>query len=305
MIGTFFKRIMAKKVDSTVDLVRYLPVSARKGRVLAVGDLHGEYYFLMKALHALEFDFEKDRLLCLGDIHDRGRNSEKCLDLLREPWVDSVLGNHELMLLDSVTPDGTLPDVGNGSLDMWMDNGGEWVWGASKARVAEWRKLLLGTVPLNWVVERRDGRRALVCHAEPDPKELGDILAIRNRPVSVRQLFGSPAVWGRRMLSVVQDVTLSRVQKQQQLRWLEGVLFSVHGHTQLETAGWINNLLFADTGAVFGNRLTLVDLDHVIPGRSNGIHALDIASERLVSYAGTNFYSDPRFAGRFVDGKIP
>ncbi len=303
MIKTIMKKIMPKRADCTIDLVRYLPVSERRGRVLAVGDLHGEYHVLMKALHALEFDFERDRLIFLGDLHDRGRSPEKCLDLLREPWVDSVLGNHELMLLDSVAPDGALSGDGNGSFDAWMLNGGEWALDAPQEELAQWRGLLLEKLSLNWLVERRDGRRALVCHAEPDPKDLEDVLAVRNRPVATRQLLGSPTVWGRRILRVAHDDGLSRLLKQRQLHWLEGVLFSVHGHTQLETAGWVNNLLFADTGAVYGNRLTLVDLDHAIPGRSGGIYSLDIATERMVSYAGVNLYSDPRFAGRFTGEK--
>jgi serine/threonine protein phosphatase 1 len=274
----------------TVSLVRYLSISERKGRVFAVGDLHGEFYALMMALHAVEFDFKKDRVLFVGDIHDRGRSSEKCLELLREPWADSVLGNHELMMLESVDSDGSIMGGGNSLVEMWMANGGEWALEAPKQNRAEWRRLVLDTVPLNWVVERRDGRKVLVCHAEPDPALLADVVTLKNRPIPIRELRGSLTIWGRRILRIAGDGELSRYQKQPLLHPVEGVLFSVHGHTQLKMASWVNNQLFADTGAVFGNSLTLVDLDHAIPGRPNRIYAWDIASEKLVGYAATNLF---------------
>lgn len=303
MIGAFFKKIFVKRVDCAVSLVHHLSNSERKGRIFAVGDLHGEYDALMQALRALAFDFGKDRVLLVGDIHDRGRNSEKCLDLLREPWADSVLGNHELMLLESIDEDGALMGSGCSAVEMWMANGGEWALGAPQHNRADWRRLVLDSVPLNWVVERKDGRKVVVCHAEPDPDWLADVVALKNRPIPVSQLRGAITVWGRRILRTAGDDEMPRQQKQHLLSHVEGVLFSVHGHTQIKTAGWVNNLLFVDTGAVFGNRLTLVDLDHAIPGRSNGIYAWDIASERLLGYAATRLFSDPKSAGRPYDAK--
>ncbi len=255
-----------------------------------MGDLHGEYYALMMALHAVEFDFKKDRVLFAGDIHDRGRSSEKCLELLSEPWADSVLGNHELMMLGSVDSDGSLIDGGTSMIEAWMVNGGEWALTVPEQSRAAWRRLIFDTVPLNWVVERRDGRKVLVCHAEPDPVLLADVIAFKNRPMPVRELYDSVTIWGRRILRIAGDRTVPLDQKQQVLHPVDGVLFSVHGHTQLKMASWVNNQLFADTGAVFGNSLTLVDLDHVIPGRPNRIYAWDIASEKLVGYAATNLF---------------
>ena len=291
MIGAFFNKLMNKKPPCSVSLVRYLSISERKGRIFAVGDLHGEFHTLMQALHALKFDFGKDRVLLVGDIHDRGRSSEKCLDLLRETWVDSVVGNHESMLLESVNEDGSLKKGADSALEMWLANGGEWALEAPPKSLAQWRRLVLDKLPLNWVVERRDGRKSLVCHAEPDPDWHGDVTTLVNRSIPVSRLRGSLTLWGRGILRISRDDGMSREQKLQLLRPLSDFLFSVHGHTQLKTAGWVNNQLFADTGAVFGNSLTLVDLDHVIPGRSNGIYAWDSASERLLGYSATNVLS--------------
>lgn len=271
-----------------VALVLYLPRSERKGRLYVVGDLHAEYGSLMMALQALSFNPAMDRVLFVGDVHDRGRNSPACLDLLRQPWVDSVLGNHELMLLDVVDEDGSLSKTRNSMYGSWMANGGEWAEEASQQERSVWRRLLLDRVPLYWIVERRDSRRVMVCHAEPDPVLLPDVLDLRSVPVPLGALRASPSLWGRQTLRVAGDDSCSRQRKTQLLAPLEGVLYSVHGHSQLDLASWVHNRLFIDTGAVFGNLLTLVDVDHAIPGRPGGVQAWDVASEKLISYAATN-----------------
>jgi serine/threonine protein phosphatase 1 len=289
-LHSFVERIASRGAGGRgeVTLVRYLPRGERRGRLYVVGDLHAEYGSLMLALRALSFNPGVDRVLFVGDMHDRGRNSSACLELLRQPWVDSVLGNHELMLLDVVAEDGSLCTGRNGMYGSWMANGGEWVEEAPPMDRAEWRRLLLDRVPLYWIVERRDGRKVVVCHAEPDPVLLPDVLGLRNKPVPLGTLHASPTLWGRQTLRVAGDGGCSPQRKKQLLAPLEGVLYGVHGHSQLDLASWVNNRLFIDTGAVFGNLLTLVDVDQAAPGRSGGVQAWDVASEKLISYAATN-----------------
>lgn len=64
------------------------------GRDFVVGDLHGQYDLLMGELDRAGFDRDTDRLICVGDLVDRGPQSVECLSLLREPWFFAVLGNH-------------------------------------------------------------------------------------------------------------------------------------------------------------------------------------------------------------------
>lgn len=70
-----------------------------QGRDFVVGDLHGCRELLDETLAKVSFDLDKDRLFCTGDLVDRGPDSEGCLDLLKEPWFHSVLGNHDAMLM--------------------------------------------------------------------------------------------------------------------------------------------------------------------------------------------------------------
>lgn len=71
-----------------------------RGRDFVVGDLHGHRALLERELERLAFDASADRVLCVGDLIDRGPDSLGTLSLLEEPWFHAVLGNHELMLLN-------------------------------------------------------------------------------------------------------------------------------------------------------------------------------------------------------------
>lgn len=81
----------------------YCPVlrlGAGAGRDFVVGDIHGMFHLLKQAMDQLRFDPSCDRLLCVGDLVDRGPYSSMVLEFLREPWVYAVPGNHEQMFLD-------------------------------------------------------------------------------------------------------------------------------------------------------------------------------------------------------------
>lgn len=283
MIYSLLKKVDSiRKSCSAVDLVRCLPLSARKGRLFVAGDIHGEFNVLMSALHALGFDFQQDTLLLVGDLHDRGPNSANCLELLQEPWLLSTLGNHEWMLLSVVAENGSINYGKKGALELFIANGGEWILEKPDTVRQKWRNLLLEKVPLYWLVERRDGRRVMVCHAEPSPEMLPDVLSCNSRKIEIAGLGSEQTIWGRNTLYNASRRYLSRDILQQMLLPLEGVLFSVHGHSYVKTAAWINNQLFLDTGTAMGKKLTVIDIDHVIPGMCNGINGWSIMEQRLL-----------------------
>ena len=72
----------------------------RCGRDFVVGDLHGAFRVLDAALEQVRFDPMRDRLFSVGDLIDRGPESPRCLEFLRQPWFHAVRGNHEDDLLD-------------------------------------------------------------------------------------------------------------------------------------------------------------------------------------------------------------
>lgn len=63
--------------------------------VYIVGDIHGEYYKLLRQLNDIGFDTSQDLLIGVGDLVDRGMNSLECAFLPDEAWFETVYGNHE------------------------------------------------------------------------------------------------------------------------------------------------------------------------------------------------------------------
>lgn len=64
-----------------------------------VGDLHGAFAALDAELRHVKFDPKRDRLFCLGDLVNRGRNSGEVADFLRRPGIHALQGNHEWLVV--------------------------------------------------------------------------------------------------------------------------------------------------------------------------------------------------------------
>ena len=64
--------------------------------IWVIGDVHGEYNLLIDLLEKIP---EKDNICFVGDIIDRGKDSKKIIQLIRERNYYCVLGNHEEMAL--------------------------------------------------------------------------------------------------------------------------------------------------------------------------------------------------------------
>lgn len=153
-----------------------------QGRDFVCGDIHGSYSCVQRALAELNFDKTKDRLICAGDIIDRGPENEKCLEFLFEPWFYCCMGNHEHMMLHYFT--------GGPYGYYWGGNGGNWgtkykmwavAWEAAgnidpsaKTPLGEWvRATVLHKVaelPYLITVEKKGGGIFHVLHAELPPR---------------------------------------------------------------------------------------------------------------------------------------
>lgn len=71
-----------------------------KGRSLLVGDVHGQFSGLRAALERVGFNPDAgDRLISVGDLVDRGPESDAAIDWLAYPWFFPVRGNHEDMAI--------------------------------------------------------------------------------------------------------------------------------------------------------------------------------------------------------------
>lgn len=72
----------------------------RAGRDLVVGDVHGCFRTVERALSELRFDPDRDRLFGVGDLVNRGPHSTDALTWLENRFHSVTLGNHERPIRD-------------------------------------------------------------------------------------------------------------------------------------------------------------------------------------------------------------
>lgn len=208
------------------------------GRDFAVGDIHGHFTKLQAALNAVSFEPKADRLFSVGDLVDRGPESDLVLEWLAKPWFHAVQGNHELMAVKYTE------QVLDGGF--YLSNGGSWLMGLSTAEQAEYR-VALAELPIAIEVLTAAGIVGIV-HADcPCHYWQGLVAALGSGPSA--EMARGVAQWSR-----------NRVDHQNEER-VAGVRAVVVGHTPLRRAAWLGNVLHIDTGAWLEGHFTLVNLE--------------------------------------------
>jgi len=116
-------------------MVNPLPMPAaeerNRGRLLAVGDIHGCRASLEGLLERVS-PSEDDRLIFLGDYIDRGPDGKGVIDILlalarRFPQTVFLKGNHEAMFLDFLAGRNQnlyLANGGTSTLESYLEEGG-------------------------------------------------------------------------------------------------------------------------------------------------------------------------------------
>lgn len=225
-----------------------------RGRDFIVGDLHGMFDCLRAALTERDFNPATDRLISVGDLIDRGKDSLMCLGLLQNPWCFAVRGNHEEMMLEAMS---------SGERKTWYENGGQWSDGLGprtlKRLGAEVRRL-----PHVITLETRSGARIGIAHAECPVDDWQDIKKAKNDP-DLRESI----VWGRRVVNERKPVATRNVD------------LTIHGHTPLEATLLLGNALFIDTGCCYDGALTMLEAEEALA--LAGIGDMEEAPRRAAS----------------------
>jgi serine/threonine protein phosphatase 1 len=131
----------------------------KTGRDFVVGDIHGCVSEFRKLLEMVKFNLEADRVFATGDLIDRGPDSAGAAMLLAQPWFFSVMGNHELMMLESRAEPNNYDLMG-----VWLMNGGNWAKATTHQELDEIVARLID-LPLAIVVGEGENRFN-VLHAE-------------------------------------------------------------------------------------------------------------------------------------------
>jgi len=70
-------------------------------KTFVIGDIHGAFQSLLQCLRLSKFNKKEDRLICLGDVCDRGIQVKECIEeLLSIPNCIFILGNHDAWALE-------------------------------------------------------------------------------------------------------------------------------------------------------------------------------------------------------------
>lgn len=201
--------------------------------VWVVSDIHGCWQRLIDELKCLHFNPYEDLLISVGDLIDRGPDSVKCLELMREKWFLAVRGNHEQMALDALS---------NNDFALWAMNGGIWFSRLTNPQKLDAISLLEACRQLPYIIEIPCANGLnVIAHADyPSQTYARDKAVSRSR-----------VLWDRSRLTGLMAGKG------------EGISGADHfwfGHTPLNRRCDFDNLHYIDTGAVFGGTLTLAQL---------------------------------------------
>ncbi|EET3551429.1 serine/threonine protein phosphatase [Escherichia coli] len=217
--------MMAPTIYHRIDGTKYR-------NVWVVGDLHGCYTRLMSELHRVDFDQAQDLLISVGDLIDRGTENVECLELLQMPWFRAVMGNHERLMLDALSPDG--------NVNNWLMNGGQWFFMLDTDQEILARALVELVRRLPYIIELNTGQETIViAHADyPDNEyQFGKEVPLFN------------VVWARERISDSMDDIGGEI---------SGADRFIFGHTPVKSPKTFWNQQYIDTGAVFCGNLTLM-----------------------------------------------
>jgi len=200
-------------------------------RTFVIGDVHGCLDPLLRLVERIGWRPDEDGLIFLGDYIDRGRDSKGVVDYILalkdvSPHVRGIKGNHEVMFLDYLD---------RRRRDLYILNGGRITlesYGGTDSRgdIAVPRSHMAFYRSLPFVVELED---YIIVHAGLRP---GCPLREQSEEdlVWIREPFiYSPQDFGKRVL---------------------------FGHTPFREPLVMENKIGLDTGAVYGNRLTCLEL---------------------------------------------
>ena len=218
---------------------RTVPVNPR-GRDFVVGDVHGCFRTLDRALSELRFDAASDRLFGVGDLVDRGPHSAEALVWLESRFEAVVMGNHERPLLYWFDPH-RRPSSAHRP---------EWLRRVPRTQHRRWRAAL-ARMPIAVTIETAYGAVGLV-HADVPHLDWAVAMAMLEAAATDHVDIA--------LLGV--DASEHEVRRHRS-RPVAGLRALVHGHFVVDEVDRIANRWNIDTGAAFPgrDRLTLVQIN--------------------------------------------
>lgn len=216
-----------------------------KGVDYCVGDIHGCFDRLNDFLKVVGFNESTDRLFSVGDLCDRGPNSDQVLNWLEQPWFHLVRGNHEQMVIDANDP------YNFSAESVLFMNGGAWYFQQNHVKQKE-IAFAFESLPFMIEVDTPNGTSFGIVHADVP---WNDWNKAKERLYQEDAQVKNYLTWSR---DRVNGAVCGKV---------KGVDYVIVGHTPLPDYQQEDNVLRLDTGAVFkgkyadyANGFTLLNL---------------------------------------------
>jgi len=227
-----------------VPLFKYFPKN-HHGRDFVIGDLHGMFHTLELIMQRVDFDPAVDRLFSVGDLVDRGPQSERILEFLDKPWFHAIQGNHEQLLLQSLESESVHK--------AWTQRaGGAWwltVTDNTRKKICE----KIRTLPMAFEISTDTGEIGIV-HADiPIGLSWREFVKGLQDDKELQQ----HAQWSRiRHRYITASETVPKV---------KGIDLMVVGHSIVDKPLFAANLCYIDTGAAYtgygiDSRLTMLQI---------------------------------------------
>jgi serine/threonine protein phosphatase 1 len=204
-------------------------------KIFVIGDIHGCLDMLKRLIDKIEWNPANDRLIFIGDYIDRGENSKGVIDFILRLKKDStliqcLLGNHEQMFLDYLSGVDSQTFLLNGGLSTLR---------SYEAIKKSKDDPLIPSSHLDFfssLLTMIELEQYYIVHAGFQPnigiedQNLNDMLWIREEFIYSDYDFGKVVIFG---------------------------------HTPFNSPLVMKNKIGIDTGAVFGNYLTCLELPEV------------------------------------------
>lgn len=201
-------------------------------KTFIIGDIHGCLGMLERLLQKIPWRAERDRLIFLGDYVDRGEDSRGVIDLLLQiaaasSRVNFLIGNHESIFLDYLT---------TGNITPFLLNGGHRTLESYRTGAAKRGKVEIPEEHISFLKDLEQWIELddyYVVHAgfrpgvSPERQGLDDLIWIRDIFIFSDYDFGKKVIFG---------------------------------HTPFSEPLLMENKIGLDTGAVYGNKLTCLEL---------------------------------------------
>lgn len=223
----------------------FMSIKKDTGNVYVCGDLHGMYDRFIEELDKIDFDFDNDLMIFLGDLVDRGPKSLECFNLLYKDWCISILGNHEFMCYD------TLDYNYKAYVESHIHYGGQWFHDLPadvKIHISNRMRKLPYGIELNYKGKKYGFIHGDVGNSKYDWNNIKNSLRDDNYDKSTSGQIAHSVLWSRKKIESNDSIYIQNIDE------------VYLGHTPVNTITTLGNCHYIDTGCVFNYNLAIVKI---------------------------------------------